>query len=176
MSVRRYHRTSKDGTQIGAAIISRSPVTLPARLRGLVSSREGFRSSTRPSTSPCGCRTKAASGATESKPRALLGGHSRLYRRTRMSVVPVMACITSEHGSQSLLIRNRKRNFNSIDMNAPTYYERLQEEFRRLHALGWTFCRMAEVLGISGRTVTAWREELDLPRRPRGRRPRKPRG
>ena len=63
-----------------------------------------------------------------------------------------------------------------MGMNAPHYYEKLQEEFRRLHALGWTFRRLAEVLGISERTVTAWREELDLPRRPRGRRPRKPRG
>lgn len=63
-----------------------------------------------------------------------------------------------------------------MGMNAPHYYEKLQEEFRRLHTLGWTFRRLAEVLGISERTVTAWREELDLPRRPRGRRPRKPRG
>ncbi len=60
-------------------------------------------------------------------------------------------------------------------MNAPRYYEVLQREFTRLHALGWTFHRMAEALGISERTVTAWREELDLPRRPRGRRPRKSR-
>jgi hypothetical protein len=60
-----------------------------------------------------------------------------------------------------------------MGMNAPHIYEKLQEEFRRLHALGWTFRRLAEVLGISERTVTAWREELDLPRRPRGRRPRK---
>jgi transposase len=58
-------------------------------------------------------------------------------------------------------------------MNAPHYYERLQEKFWRLHALGWTFRQMAEALGVSERTVTAWREELDLPRRPRGRRPRK---
>jgi DNA-binding XRE family transcriptional regulator len=58
-------------------------------------------------------------------------------------------------------------------MNAPRYYEKLQQEFTRLHALGWTFRRMAEVLGISERTIVAWRKELDLPRRPRGRRPRK---
>lgn len=62
-----------------------------------------------------------------------------------------------------------------MDMDTPTYYEKLQEEFRRLHTAGLTFRRMAEVLGISERTVTAWRKELDLPRRPRGRRPRKPR-
>ena len=59
-------------------------------------------------------------------------------------------------------------------MNAPTYYERLQEEFRRLHGLGWTFSQIAGALDISERTVTAWRKELDLPRRPRGRRPRRP--
>jgi len=61
-------------------------------------------------------------------------------------------------------------------MNAPRYYEKLQQEFTHLHALGWTFRRIAEVLGISERTVTAWRKELDLPRRSRGRRPRKTRG
>jgi transposase len=60
-------------------------------------------------------------------------------------------------------------------MNAPRYYERLQEEFKRLHGLGWTFCQIAEALDISERTVTAWREELDLPRRRRGRKPRKAR-
>ncbi len=65
----------------------------------------------------------------------------------------------------------RKRNFNSIYVNAPQYYERLQEEFRRLHGLGWTFRQIAEALNISERTVTAWREELDLPRRPRGKTP-----
>jgi len=79
----------------------------------------------------------------------------------------------SEDGSQSSLIRKRKRNFNFIGMNAPQYYERLQEEFRRLHGHGWTFRKIAQALNISERTVTAWREELDLPRRPRGRRPRK---
>lgn len=56
-----------------------------------------------------------------------------------------------------------------------TYYEKLQEEFRGLHGLGWTFRQIAAALNISERTVTAWREELGLPRRPRGRRPRKPR-
>jgi hypothetical protein len=76
----------------------------------------------------------------------------------------------------SPLIRKRKRNFDSIGVNAPRYYEKLQEEFRRLHGLGWTFRQIAGALDISERTVTAWREELDLPRRPRGRRSRKPRG
>ncbi len=61
-------------------------------------------------------------------------------------------------------------------MNAPRYYEMLQQEFTRLHRLGWTFRQIAGALDISERTVTAWREELDLPRRPRGRKPRKPRG
>jgi len=61
-------------------------------------------------------------------------------------------------------------------MNAPRYYERLQEEFKRLHALGWTFRQMAEALDISERTIVAWREELGLPRRPRGRKPRKAHG
>jgi len=61
-------------------------------------------------------------------------------------------------------------------MNAPTYYAGLQEEFRQLHRLGRTFRQIAELLDISERTVTAWREELDLPRRPRGRKPRKARG
>lgn len=42
-------------------------------------------------------------------------------------------------------------------------------EFRRLHGLGSTFRQIAAVLNISERTVTAWREELNLPRRPRGR-------
>jgi hypothetical protein len=76
-------------------------------------------------------------------------------------------------GMESLLIGKRKRNFNFIGMNAPMYYEKLQQEFRRLHGLGSTFREIAEALDISERTVTAWREELDLPRRPRGRRPRK---
>lgn len=73
-------------------------------------------------------------------------------------------------------MRKRKRNFNFIGMNAPQYYERLQEEFTRLHGLGWTFRQIAQALNISERTIVAWREELDLPRRPRGRRPRKTRG
>jgi len=58
-------------------------------------------------------------------------------------------------------------------MNAPSYYERLQQQFVRLHALGWTFRQMATALDISERTIVAWREELDLPRRRRGRKPRK---
>jgi transposase len=77
---------------------------------------------------------------------------------------------------QSSPIWKRKRNFNYMGMNAPHYYETLQQEFTRLHGLGWTFRQIAAALDISVRTVTAWREELDLPRRPRGRRPRKPRG
>jgi hypothetical protein len=96
-----------------------------------------------------------------------------LRRAPRRSVVRVLAYITSDYGLERLLIGRRKRNFNLIDMNAPHYYEMLQQEFTRLHGLGWTFRQMAEALGISERTVTAWREELDLPRRPRGRRPRK---
>jgi hypothetical protein len=35
---------------------------------------------------------------------------------------------------------------------------------------------MAEVLDVTERTIVAWREELDLPRRPRGRKSRKARG
>ena len=58
-------------------------------------------------------------------------------------------------------------------MNAPRYYEGLQQEFTRLHGLGWTFRKIAEALDISERTVVAWRQELNLPHRPRGRRPRK---
>lgn len=153
------------------------PVILPASQRGLVSSREVFRSSMRFSTDPCESRTNATSDASlESKPRGSLGGRSRRCRRTRRSVVRVLPYITSDYGLGSPLIRNRKRNFNSIGMNAPRYYEKLQEEFRRLHGLGWTFRQMAEVLGISERTIVAWRHELNLPRRTRGRRPRKPRG
>jgi hypothetical protein len=93
--------------------------------------------------------------------------------RTRRAVVRLLAYLPSEHNSQRSQIRDRKRNFDLIDMNAPHYYEKLQEEFRRLHGLGLTFREIAEALNISERTVTAWREELDLPRRPRGRRPRK---
>jgi hypothetical protein len=90
-----------------------------------------------------------------------------------MSVVPAEAMsVYGQTRLRSLLIGKRKRNSNSIDMNAPRYYESLQEEFRRLHRLGWTFRQIAGALDISERTVTAWREELDLPRRPRGRRPR----
>ena len=88
----------------------------------------------------------------------------------------MMACVTSTYGLRSSLMRKRKQNFDFIGMNAPRYYEMLQVEFRRLHGLGSTFRQIAEALNISERTVTAWREELDLPRRPRGRRPRKPRG
>lgn len=154
-----------------------SRVIPPASQRVLVSSREVFQPNSRFSSTPYESRTKATSGESlGSKPRGSLGGSSRPRRRSRRAVVRLLAYITSEHGSQSLVIRKRKRNFNSLGMNAPHYYEKLQEKFRRLHALGWTFCQMAEVLGISERTATAWRKELDLPRRPRGRRPRKPRG
>jgi hypothetical protein len=78
-------------------------------------------------------------------------------------------------GLGSLLMGNRKQNFDSFCMNAPTYYLKLQGEFRRLHGLGWTFRQMADALGVSERTISAWRAELDLPRRPRGRRPRESR-
>jgi hypothetical protein len=150
------------------------PFTLPASQRVLVSNRGVFRSSMHFSSYPGASRTKATSDASlGSKPRSLLGGHSRRSRRTRKSVVQLLAYITSEHESRSSAIRNRKPIFDFIGMNAPTYYLKLQDEFRRLHGLGWTFRRMAEVLGISERTVTAWRKELDLPRRRRGRRPRK---
>ena len=150
------------------------PVTLPASQRVLVSSREVFQPSNRFSSAPCERRTTATSDASlGSKLRASLGGRSRRRRRTHRSVVRLSAYITSEHESRSSAIRNRKQNFNFIGMNAPRYYEKLQQEFTRLHALGWTFRRMAEVLGISERTIVAWRKELDLPRRPRGRRPRK---
>ena len=77
---------------------------------------------------------------------------------------------------ESSLIRKGKRNFTFLVMNAPHYYERLQQEFTRLHALGWTFRQMAEALDVSERTIVAWRKELDLPRRPLGRKPRKTRG
>jgi hypothetical protein len=161
---------------LGAAVTSPSPVTLPAIQRALVSSREVFRSSKRSSTAPYESRTKATSAVNlESKPRGSLGGRSRRRRRTRRAVVRVLAYITSDYGSQSLVIRNRKPNFDSLGMNAPTYYIKLQDEFRRLHGMGWTFRQIAGVLDISERTVTAWRKELDLPRRPRGRRPRKSR-
>ena len=176
MSVRLYRRSSKDGAQCGAAVTFRSPVTPPPNQRVRVSSRGAFRSSKRSSSAPRESRTNATSDASlGSKPRRSLGGRSRQRRRTRRAVVRVLAYITSEHGSQSLVIRNRKWNFDFIGMNAPRYYERLQDEFRRLHGMGWTFRRIAEALDISERTVTAWREELDLPRRPRGRRPRKSR-
>src|ERR1700730_5618408 len=97
-----------------------------------------------------------------------------LYSQIGLSTDAI--CVTSQYGLGSSQMRKRKRNFDFIDMNAPTYYEKLQEVFTRLHGLGWTFRQIAEALNISERTVTAWREELDLPRRPRGRRPRKPRG
>jgi len=161
---------------IGENVCGKPVVTLPASQRVLVSSREVFQPSNRFSSDPCESRTKATSDASlEGRSRASLGGRSRRRRRARMSVVRVLAYITSEYGSQSLLIRNRKWNFDFIGMNAPRYYERLQDEFRRLHGMGWTFRQIAGVLDISERTVTAWRKELDLPRRPRGRRPRKSR-
>ncbi len=106
----------------------------------------------------------------------MLGGRSRQFRRTHMWAAPAMTWDTSDNGLGSPLIRKRKRNFDFIGMNAPQYYERLQEEFTRLHGLGWTFRQIAEALNISERTIVAWREELDLPRRPRGRKPRTPRG
>jgi hypothetical protein len=147
-----------------------------ASQRVRVSSRGAFRSSTRSSSDPCESRTKATSdGSLEGRSRASPGGRSRRLLHTRRGVVRLLPYITSEYGSQSSAMWKRKRNFSSIDMDTPTYYLKVQEEFRRLHGLGWTFRRMAEVLGISERTVTAWREELELPRRPRGRRPRKSR-
>lgn len=151
-------------------------VSLLASQRVLVSSREALRSSTRFSSGPCESRTKATSGESlGSKPRGSLGEHSPQFRRTRMSVFPQTPSVTSHHGLGSPPIRKRKQNFDFIGMNAPLYYETLQHEFTRLHGLGWTFRQIAEALKISERTVTAWREELDLPRRPRGRRPRKSR-
>jgi hypothetical protein len=149
----------------------------PASQRVLVSSRGAFRSSTRFSSDPCESRMKATSDARlESRPRGSRDERSRRCRRTRMSVVRVLPYITSEYGSQSSAMWKRKQNFNSIGMNAPRYYLKLQGEFRRLHGLGWTFRQIAGALDISERTVTAWRQELDLPRRPRGRRPRKTHG
>jgi hypothetical protein len=148
-----------------------------ASQRALVSTREAFRPNMRFSSAPCESRTNATSDASlEGRSRASLGGRSRRRHRTRRAVVPVLACVTSNHGSRSSVIRNQKQNFDFIGMNAPMYYEKLQREFTRLHALGWTFRRMAKVLGISERTIVAWRQELNLPRRTRGRRPRKPRG
>jgi len=168
------HRPNHFGGSMAKPRSSPRPVTLPASQRVLVSSRGAFRSSMRFSSAPCERRTTATSDASlGSKLRASLGGRSRRRRRTHRSVVRLSAYITSEHESRSSAIRNRKQNFNSLDMNAPTYYEKLQEEFRRLHGLGQTFRQIAEALSVSERTVTAWREELDLPRRPRGRRPRK---
>jgi hypothetical protein len=69
-------------------------VSLPERLRGLVSNRGAFPPSKRPSTSLCGCRTKIASAASGSKPRALLGESNRRRRRTRRSVFPQMPCVS----------------------------------------------------------------------------------
>jgi hypothetical protein len=57
-------------------------------------------------------------------------------------------------------------------MNAPQFFRKLQEEFKRLHALGWTYKRMSEALDVSDRTLINWREELGLPRRAKGKRPR----
>ncbi len=152
-------------------------VSLPAQRWGLRSSPEVCQSNNCLSTSPCGCRTKAASGECgTSTGHGSLGERTRRCRCTRMLVVPVRACITPDKGSRSPPIAKRKRNFDFIDMNAPRYYERLQEEFKRLHALGWTFRQIAEALDVSERTIVAWRDELDLPRRPRGRKPRKARG
>ena len=146
----------------------------PASQRVLVSSRGAFRSSRRFSSGPCESRTIATSDASlGSKPRGSLGGRSRRSHRTRRGAVRLLPYITSTYESRSSAIRNRKQNFNSLDMNAPTYYLKLQDEFRRLHGLGWTFRQMAEALDVSERTVTAWRKELELPRRPRGRRPRR---
>ena len=96
---------------------------------------------------------------------------------SRMKATSDVSLGVNPRGSlRSLLIRKRKRNFSFIGMNAPQYYEVLQLEFTRLHGLGWTFRQIAQALNISERTIVAWREELDLPRRPRGRKPRKPRG
>ena len=92
-------------------------VSPPASQRVLVSSRGAFRSSTRFSSDPCESRTKATSDASlESRPRGLLGECSRPHRRTRKTVVRLLPYLTSEHGSQSLLIQKRKRNFTSLDI------------------------------------------------------------
>ena len=146
----------------------------PASQRVLVSSRGAFRSSTRFS-SDLGesCRKTTSDASLEGKPRTSLGLRSRRCRRIRKSVVRLLACTTSNCGSRSSAIRNRKQNFDFIDMNAPTYYLKLQSEFRRLHGLGWTFRQIADALDVSERTIVAWRLELNLPRRPRGRRSRK---
>lgn len=165
------HNAKNNGWQ------ARRPVTLPASREALVSTRGAFRSSTHSSSDPCESRTNATSDANlEGRSRGSLGGRSRRSRRTRKSVVRLLACTTSTYGSRSSAIRNRKPNFDFIGMNAPTYYLKLQGEFRRLHGLGWTFRQMAEALDVSERTIVAWRQELNLPRRPRGRRPRKSRG
>lgn len=167
----RHYRQRMSGEKNG-----KPAATLPASQRVLVSSRGAFRSSRRFSSDPCESHTKATSDASlGSRQRVSLGWRSRRRHRSRRAVVRVLAYITSEHGSQSLLIGKQKWNFGSMDMDTATYYEKLQDEFRRLHGLGWTFCQIAKALDVSERTVTAWREELDLPRRPRGRRPRKSR-
>jgi len=161
-------------SMIGKRVCAKPAVILPASRLVLVSSREVFQPSNRFSSDPCESRTKATSDASlEGRSRASLGGRSRRLRRTRRAVVRVLPYITSEYGLQRSAMWKRKRNFGSMDMDTSTHYLTLQKEFRRLHTAGQTFRRMAAVLGISERTVTAWRKELDLPRRPRGRRPRK---
>lgn len=164
-------------SMIGKRVCAKPAVILPASRVVLVSTRGAFRPNTHSSSDPGASRTKATSGVSlGSRPRGSPGESNRRRPRTRMSVFPQMPRATSHHGLGSPLIGKRKRNFNSMGMNAPRYYETLQQEFTRLHGLGWTFRQIAVALDISERTVTAWRKELGLPRRPRGRRPRNRRG
>jgi len=69
-----------------------------------------------------------------------------------------------------------KGNWEATDLlivNAATYYRNLKKRFADLHRRNYTYSAIAGTLGVTVRTLTGWREELGLPRRPRGRRGRR---
>jgi DNA-binding NarL/FixJ family response regulator len=57
-------------------------------------------------------------------------------------------------GFRSPIIVNQMWTTAPINMNAPQFYPKLQEEFQRLHGLGWTYHQIAEALDVSQRTLT----------------------
>lgn len=69
-----------------------------------------------------------------------------------------------------------KGNWEATDLlivNASTYYRDLRKRFADLHRQNYTYSAIAGALGVTVRTLTGWREQLGLPRRPRGRRGRR---
>jgi hypothetical protein len=69
-----------------------------------------------------------------------------------------------------------KGNWEATDLlivKASNYYKDLKKRFADLHRQNYTYSAISGALGVTVRTLTSWREDIGLPRRPRGRRSRR---